>query len=113
FGSDAGYAALALLVKGQRTRLRRIKVGRREWRLVDVAGPADLARLEQLRGEISAAEHPGRFVIRLKVAPGGGWPAEKIDHFARLEKTLRTLGAHVETKGEVHARINAEALDLA
>jgi hypothetical protein len=113
FGSDAGYAALAEIVKGQATRLRRIKVGRRDWRLVDIAGPADLARLEQLRGEIAGAEHPGRFVIRLKVAPGSGWPADRIEHFTRLEKALRTLGAHVETKGEVHARINAHALDLA
>jgi DNA repair exonuclease SbcCD nuclease subunit len=113
FGSDAGYAVLVEIVKGQATRLRRIKIGRREWRLVDIAGPADLARLEQLRSEIAGAEHPGRFVIRLKVAPGSAWPAEKIEHFGRLEKALRTLGAHVETRGEVHARINAHALDVA
>jgi DNA repair exonuclease SbcCD nuclease subunit len=113
FGSDGGYAALAEIVKGKPTRVRRMKVGRRDWRLVDVGGPADLARLEQLRDEIAAAEHPGRFVIRIRATPGGGWPADKIEQLTRLEKTLRALGAHVETKGEVRALVSADALDLA
>jgi DNA repair exonuclease SbcCD nuclease subunit len=113
FGSDAGYAVLAVIANGQPARLRRIKVGRRAWRLVDVAGPGDLARLEELRGEVAASEHPGRFVIRLRAVPGTSWPADKIEHFRRLEKALRTLGAHVETRGEIHTRVNATTLDLA
>jgi DNA repair exonuclease SbcCD nuclease subunit len=113
FGSDAGYATLAEMTPGRPTRLRRIKIGRRVWRLVDIAGPADLARLEQLRSEVAAAEHPGRFVVRLKVASGSAWPAEKIEHFMRLEKALGTLGAHVETRGQIHVRAHAQALDLA
>jgi hypothetical protein len=113
YGGDAGYAVLAETVKGRPTLLRRIKVGRRHWRLLEIAGPSDLARLEQLRDEVAVADQPGRFVIRLKVAPGSSWPAEKIEHFGRLEKALLTLGAHLERRGEVQARLDASALDLA
>src|SRR5262245_60588246 len=46
FSGDAGYALLANLSAGQATRLERIKTGRRQWRLLHLAGPADLAQAE-------------------------------------------------------------------
>jgi len=112
FGGDTGYAVLAEIVREQPTRLRRIRIGRRAWRLLDISAPADLAKLEQLRTEIAAAEQPGLFVVRLRVAPGSVWPVEKIEQFSRLEKTLGTLGAHVDRRGEIQARLDAASLDL-
>jgi DNA repair exonuclease SbcCD nuclease subunit len=113
FSGDAGYATIAEIAKGRPTRLRRIKVGRRQWRLLEITGPADLARLEQLRNEIGASEHPGRFVIRLRIESRTSWPADKIEHFTRLENALRTLGAQMERKGDLQARLDSATLDLA
>jgi hypothetical protein len=110
FDSDAGFALLADVCKGQPTRVRRLKVGRRQWRLLDIAGPSDLTSLERLRDEIALADDPSRFVVRLRVS--GSWPADKMERLAHQEKSLEALGAHVERHGAARARLDAAALDL-
>jgi DNA repair exonuclease SbcCD nuclease subunit len=111
FDSDDGYALLAEIARGQPTRVRRLKVGRRQRRLLEIASPADLARLEQLRTEITEAADPQQFVVRLQVG-GNGWPVEKIERLAHLQKSLETLGAHVDRCGDVRPRLDAQSLDL-
>src|SRR5262249_18022832 len=101
FDSDAGYAILATIdpaASPRRTRLRRIKVGRRQWRLVNVAGPTDLGKLEALRAEIQADSNPLRFVVRLKVA-GSDWTPEQVEQLDRLEAAIQALGASIERRG--------------
>lgn len=112
FTGDAGYAILATLTKGAPARLRRIKVGKRQWRLITIAQPADLAKIEQLRDQVEASSDPARFVVRLKVLAKMGWNGKDIDRLDRLESALRALGAEVERRGDVQARADAQALDL-
>jgi hypothetical protein len=113
FDSDAGYAILATLgpIGAHRARLQRIKVGKRQWRLVSVAGPGDLGKLEALRAEVQADSDPERFVIRLKVTDSG-WTASEIEQLDRLEGALRARCPLVECRGDVQVRVDAEALDL-
>jgi DNA repair exonuclease SbcCD nuclease subunit len=112
FGGDAGYALLATVVAGQATRLERIKVGRRQWQLLQLAGPADLARVEKLHADISAGNDPSRYVIRLRVGNGASWTAEDIARLEHLEAALRALGSHIERRGTLQARVDSQALDL-
>jgi DNA repair exonuclease SbcCD nuclease subunit len=110
FAGDAGYAILATLTKGRCPRLRRIKVGRRQWRLIPVNGPVDLAALEKLRREIVAGNDPSRFVIRLKIG-GPTWSAADIEQLHRLEASLRNLGCTLDSKGEARAQLDVGAQD--
>jgi DNA repair exonuclease SbcCD nuclease subunit len=112
FDGDSGFALLASIIPDQGTRLARIKVGRRHWRLLRLAGPADLEHVEQLRTEIEASDDRSRFVIRLKITKGKGWPYEEVDRLGRLEETMRALGAQVERRGEVEARVDATTFEL-
>jgi DNA repair exonuclease SbcCD nuclease subunit len=112
FGGDAGYAILATLAKGDRPRLRRVKVGRRQWSLIQLAGSADLRRLEDLRKQVETSGDPGRFVIRLKLVGRTGWATKDSEQLDRLEAGLRALGAQVERRGDVRARVEVGNLDL-
>jgi DNA repair exonuclease SbcCD nuclease subunit len=112
FGSDAGYAILADISRGKPTRLQRVRIGRRHWRVLEVASPADLAAVDNLRSEIAAHEYPGQFVIRLKADGRTRWPADKVARFTQLENALRTLGAHVERRGTLLARLDILSLEL-
>jgi DNA repair exonuclease SbcCD nuclease subunit len=112
FGGDSGYAVLARVLAGQIARLQRIKVGRRQWRLVALAGPADLARVEQLQAEIEASDDRTRFVVRLKAAGGQSWTRADIDRLDRLEEAMRAVGVQVERRGDLQARVDVQALDL-
>jgi DNA repair exonuclease SbcCD nuclease subunit len=112
FGTDAGYAILAELRKGQPAELRRLKIGRRTWREISLVHPPDLSGVEALRQSVAGSEHPAHFVIRLRMESRSGWPADRIKHFRRLESTLRTLGAQVELRGELRSAIDVRTLDL-
>jgi DNA repair exonuclease SbcCD nuclease subunit len=112
FNSDSGWAILVSLVKGRPAMLRRMRVGKRHWRLLEIQGPTDLARLETLRSEVEGDNDPSRFMIRVKVggktilSPG---EAEKLQS---TEAGLRALGAQVERQGDFQTWINVESLDL-
>lgn len=111
FSGDAGYAILADINKGRPTRLKRIKVGKRDWRLVDISGPPDIRRIEELRNEI--ADDPTRFVIRLRVAPRARLTKTESQELDRLEGSLKALGAHVDRRGEAKAPVQWQQFDLA
>jgi exonuclease SbcD len=111
FTGDSGYAILADIKKGRPTRLRRIKVGKRDWRLVEIAGPADIQCIEKLRDEI--ADDPPRFVIRLRVGPRARLNAAESQELDRLEGSLKALGAHVDRRGEAKAPVEWQSFDLA
>jgi DNA repair exonuclease SbcCD nuclease subunit len=112
FGGDAGYAILASLNAGQPTQLKRIKIGRRQWRLIPLARPADLDQVQELLEETRVGNDPGRHVIRLKVGSDVGWTADEVDRLEGLEGALRALGAHVERRGDIRACVDVQTLDL-
>src|SRR5262249_29897661 len=110
FGGESGYAILAEVNKGQSTRLRRLKVGQREWRMLEIHGPADIARIEEMRNEI--ADEPARFVIRIRIRPRARLTVPENQQLDRLERALTALGAHVERRGEVKAPVDLQSCDL-
>jgi DNA repair exonuclease SbcCD nuclease subunit len=110
FTGDAGYALLATLEYGRPTRLRRIKVGKRQWRTLELTAPADLPELEKLREEIVAAQEASQFVIRLKVG-GSRWTAAHIEQLERLEGSMRSVGAHVERRGDPTAQLDMDGFN--
>ena len=112
FGSDVGHAVLASVVAGQPTRLQRVKIGRRQWRQLQLAGPADLDKVERLHQEAKAGD-PGRYVIRLKLQRGNPWSVAEAERLAELEAALLAVGAQVERRGSIQARVDVQALDLA
>ena len=112
FGGDAGYAILASVAAGQPAQLRRVKVGRRQWRQLELTGPADLAKVERLHEEAKAGGDPGRYVIRLKVQRGQAWSLGEVQRLEALEAALRAVGAQVERRGSIQARVDVHALDL-
>ena len=112
FGGDAGYAILASVSRGQTATLRRIKVGRRQWRPLLLTGPADLAKLDRLLKEVRGSDDPTRYVIRLKVPREGGWGVHDIARLEGLESALRAVGAQVERRGCIVPRVDVASLDL-
>jgi hypothetical protein len=112
FTGDAGYAILATLTAGEPARLERLKIGRRQWRQLPLAGPADLAKVEQLHEETKASGDPGRYVIRLKLQSGSGWSVAEAQRLEALEAALRAIGCQVERRGNIQARVDVQALDL-
>lgn len=111
FGGDAGCAILAEVTAGHVARLQRVKTGRRQWRQLQLAGPADLAKVERLQEEIKASD-PSCFVIRLKIQGGGGWSVGDIERLEAVEGAMRAVGAQVERRGNMRARVDAHTLDL-
>jgi DNA repair exonuclease SbcCD nuclease subunit len=112
FTGDSGYMLLAEVVRNRRTRLSRISVGKRRWISLDLAGPADVARLENLRREIADSE-PDRFNIRIRVSPHSYWTPAEIQAVAGVEDSLRALGVPVERRGDMQVQLDAATLDLA
>jgi hypothetical protein len=112
FGGEAGYALLATLTVGQPTRLRRIKVGRRQWRRLSLAGPADLDQVERLLEEMRD-DNPAHYVVRLDVRSRVGWVPAESHRLYGLESALLALGAQVERRGDVRPQVDVQALDLA
>jgi DNA repair exonuclease SbcCD nuclease subunit len=112
FGGDSGYAVLASVNAGQPTRLQRVKTGRRQWRQVQLTGPADLSKVEALQQEAKAGD-PGRYVIRLKIERGNAWSVGDIERLDALEAALLAVGAQVQRRGNIQARVDVQALDLA
>jgi len=112
FTGDAGYAILATVAAGQPARLRRLKVGRRQWRQVQLAGPADLSKVEALEQEAKASSDPGRYVIRLKIQGRTGWSVADVERLDALVAALEAVGAQVERRGHIEPRVEVDALDL-
>jgi DNA repair exonuclease SbcCD nuclease subunit len=112
FGGEAGYAILADVTAGQAPRLTRIKTGQRQWRLIPLAGPADLEQLSRLLDTLRAEQEPNRHVIRIKVQSGIGWAAADVDRLTSVEEAVRALGAHLERRGEIKVRADVDSLDL-
>jgi DNA repair exonuclease SbcCD nuclease subunit len=112
FGGDSGNALLATLTQGRPTRLRRLPVGRRRWRLVEIASGADLHQVDALRAEVESHEDPSWFVIRFKLAARTRLSAEEAQKLEEIEGRLRALGAFVDRHGEVQTLINIENLDI-
>jgi hypothetical protein len=112
FSGETGYAILATVSAGGPTRLRRVKVGRREWRRVVLACPADLSQVERLLAEIRD-DTPPRYVIRLDVRSRVGWPPAEAHRLYGLEQSLLTLGAQVERRGDIRPWVDVQSLDLA
>jgi predicted phosphodiesterase len=112
FGGESGYAILATVIRDQVPELRRVRVGRRQWRQLALRGPADLAMVEGLHEEARASGDPARYVIRLRVHKGGGWTVRDVEHLEAIEAALRAVGAHVERKGAIQPRVDVRSLDL-
>jgi len=111
FGGDAGCAILVEVTAGQVAQLQRVKTGRRQWRMIQLAGPADLAKVERLHSEMKAGA-PDCFVIRLKIQGGSGWSVGEVERLEALEGAMRAVGAQVERRGNIRARVDAHTLDL-
>jgi len=111
FTGDAGYAILAEVHRGLPTRLRRLKVGKRDWRLLDIRGPGDLTQIEELRNEI--ADDPARFVIRIQVGSRARLTLAENQELDRLQAALTAMGAPVERRGEGQAPVDWQSFDLA
>ncbi len=112
FNSDSGWAVIATVTKGRPARVRRIPIGHRYWRRVDIGGPLDLARLDELRGEVDRDGDPRRFVIRIKLSAQARLTPEEAGRIESIEEGLRVLGAHFERQGDLQTQMNVEALDL-
>jgi hypothetical protein len=64
-----------------------------------------------LHEEIKAGD-PSCFVVRLKIHGGGGWSVGDVQRLEALEGALRAVGAQVERRGNIRARVDAHTLDL-
>jgi hypothetical protein len=111
FNSDCGWAVVATLEPGQPTRLRRLRIGHRQWRLVEILGPLDLARLDALRAELERDIDPQRFFIRLKLSAQARLSPEEASRLESMKASLQVLGAQVERQGEVQTEIDVAAVD--
>jgi len=112
FSSDSGWAILANIERGNSTRLRRIRVGHRTWRLFEVHNPMDIQKVEGLREEVENDIDPRRFVIRINIGSNARLSQAEVEALEGIESTLRVLGAQVESRGKVHANVNIESLDI-
>lgn len=112
FGQDSGWIVIAIVEKGKPTRLRRIQVGSRQWRLVAIINPMDVAKLDSLRAEVESESDPRKYVIRLKVGSETRLSPTEVDKLCATEASLLALGAYVERQGEFSTYINVESLDL-
>lgn len=112
FGSDAGWALLATLEPGRPTRVRRIRVGRGEWRQITLQGPADLQQLRTFVERVESDAEPGRFHVRLKPSPSLRLSPDEAGQFEAMAAGLRALGARVDQSGEIQTCVNVESLDL-
>ncbi len=112
FDSDSGWFIIARVAKGKPAQVRRIPIGHRRWRRVDIGGPLDLSRLDELSGEVEKDGDPRRFVIRIKLAAQARLTPEEAGRIERTEEGLRVLGAQVERQGDLQTQVNVEALDL-
>jgi DNA repair protein SbcD/Mre11 len=112
FTGEAGYVVLARVEPGQPAALERIKVGRRQWRQLALAGPADLGNVETLCEEARASGDPARYVVRLKIQGGAGWSVAEVQRLEALEASLRAVGVQLERRGQPRTRVEVDALDL-
>lgn len=112
FGSDAGWALLATLEPGRPARLRRVRVGRGEWRQLLLQGPADLEQLRAFVERVESDAEPGRFFVRLKPSPSLRLSPDEAGRFEILVAGLRALGARVDQSGEIQTCVSVESLDL-
>jgi DNA repair exonuclease SbcCD nuclease subunit len=112
FGGTSGYALLVTVLPGQPARLRRIKLARRDWRLVPLTGPVDLDKVEHLQAEIEASDDRSRYVVRLKMSTRQAWSRAEVERLDRLEEAMRAVGAQVDRRGEPQVRLDTEALDF-
>ena len=108
FGGEAGYAILATLNAGQPTRLKRIKVGRRQWRRVGLAGPADLGQSRTVAGRSYGQRHSAALCHSLGSSAPGGWASADAHRLYGLESALHALGAQVERRGDIRAQVDVQ-----
>ena len=112
FRSDAGWAILATLEAEHPTYLRRVRVGKREWHLVEITGPTDLERLRAVVHQVENDQVPTRFVLRVNIAPTAKLSDGEADKVKGNLASLQALGAHVDQHGEFQRLVNVESLDL-
>jgi DNA repair exonuclease SbcCD nuclease subunit len=113
FDQDSGWAIIATLEKGKPTHLRRMRLGNREWKAVDISTPADLEGLDHLRMTVeSESGDPRNYVIRLRLGPEARLSVTEVEKLDAVEASLLALGAYVERQGELAAHVNVESLDL-
>jgi DNA repair exonuclease SbcCD nuclease subunit len=112
FGADAGWIILAKLSPGKPARIRRLLVGRRCWHHVDVNGPADLGRIEQLRANVESDLQPSRYVIRLRVGPNTRLSLSDVEKLEQLQAALEAVGAQVKRQGDFQPTVHVDSLDI-
>jgi hypothetical protein len=112
FAGEAGYAILAEVTAGQVARLTRIKTGQRQWRQIMLAGSADLDQVARLLEALRMDPEPSRHVIRIKVQSNMGWAAADVERLNALEEAVRTLGTHLERRGEIKLSVDVQSLNL-
>jgi hypothetical protein len=112
FGSDAGWALLATLEPGRPTRVRRIRVGRCEWRQIALQSPADLQHLRAFQERVESDAEPSRFHVRVKPSPSLRLSPDEAGQFEAMAAGLRALGARVDQSGDIQTCVSVESLDL-
>jgi DNA repair exonuclease SbcCD nuclease subunit len=112
FGSDAGWALLATLEPGRPTRVRRLRIGRGEWRQIQVETPGDLQQLRAFQERVESDPEPNRFYVRLKPSPSLRLSIDEARQFEAMAAGLRAVGARVDQSGQFQTRVSVESLDL-
>lgn len=112
FDIDGGWVILATVSAGKPTRLRRLQVGRRCWRQLDIASAADLSKIEDLHAEVERDPQPSRFVIRLRVTANTQLSMIQAELLTKIEAALRALGAQVKQNGDFQPTVSLGSLDL-
>ncbi len=112
FGSDAGWALLVTLEPGRPTRLRRLRIGRGEWRQISIQTPADLQQLRAFQERVESDPEPSRFCVRLKPSPSLRLSIDEAGELEAMAAGLRAVGARVDQTGQVQTRVSVESLDF-
>jgi DNA repair exonuclease SbcCD nuclease subunit len=112
FSADSGKALLVEIEKGEAPRVRRVDVGRRQWRSLVITPTTGLRRIEELLQQIESSEDPAGFVIRLKVANNTRLAAPEVEKLNQFEGSLRALGAQLERRGDLQAQVDVQSLDM-
>ncbi len=112
FGSDAGWALLVNLEPGRPTRVRRLRIGRGQWRQFQLQTPADLQQLRAFLDLVESDPEPDRFCVRIKLAPSLRLSADEARSFEETAGALRAVGARVDQSGQFQTQLSVESLDL-
>jgi DNA repair exonuclease SbcCD nuclease subunit len=112
FGADSGYALLVTLFREKPTRIRRLRTGKRQWRMVEIQGPLDLQKAESLRVEVEKDAEPTRFVIQFRIPVKTKLSQQEAEKLDSTEASLRALGAQVDRRGEIQTIVDVANLDL-